>query len=184
MSTAKHRTRSQSDYRSAQAGENPIPQPELQPPSRVIAPTDLAIYPGQILALLGPFPFWASPTLLRMFDRSISGQRRLRLLARPSGRLTKSPNVFHRLSKVFALFPWLTVLENVEAPPRGPAACLPSNAANAPCAIIDAVRPLTVLKPAYPKELFRWNENSVSESPGLSVVEPEVLFMDEPFSAL
>ena len=80
---------------------------------QVIAPTDLAIHPGKILTLLGPSGSGKS-TLLRM----LTG------LARPSkgqvfwhGRPLDGhvPNV-GIVFQSFALYPWLTVLENVEAP--------------------------------------------------------------------
>src|SRR5438034_9913115 len=80
---------------------------------QVIAPIDLAVYPGQIIALLGASGCGKS-TLLRM----LTG------LAPASGGAVywhghpvrdESPNV-SIVFQSFALFPWLTVLETVEAP--------------------------------------------------------------------
>jgi NitT/TauT family transport system ATP-binding protein len=80
---------------------------------QVIAPLDLSIYSGDILALLGPSGSGKS-TLLRM----LTG------LAQPSaGQVLWHNQPFtgpgQNVSIVFqsfALFPWLTVVENVEAP--------------------------------------------------------------------
>ena len=81
----------------------------------------------------------------------------------------------------FALFPWLTVMENVEAPleARGVAELERHKRA---LRIIDAVG-LDGFESAYPKELSGGMKQRVGVARAL-VVEPEVLFMDEPFSAL
>src|SRR6204780_5237222 len=87
-------------------------QPEGQE-IQVIAPIDLSIEPNTILALLGPSGSGKS-TILRM----LSG-----LLAPSSGEVLwhgkplqgSRPNVAI-VFQSFALFPWLSVLENVEAP--------------------------------------------------------------------
>jgi len=81
----------------------------------------------------------------------------------------------------FALFPWLTVIENVEAPleARGIAEFERHKRA---LRIIDAVG-LDGFESAYPKELSGGMKQRVGVARAL-VVEPEVLFMDEPFSAL
>src|SRR5579872_629177 len=79
----------------------------------VIAATDLAIYPGTIVALLGPSGSGKS-TLLRMLSglaRPSSGE--VLWHGKPLDR--QVPNV-GIVFQSFALFPWLTVLENVEAP--------------------------------------------------------------------
>ena len=81
----------------------------------------------------------------------------------------------------FALFPWLTVLENVEAPlvARGMGAIERHKRA---LKMIDTVG-LDGFETAYPKELSGGMKQRVGFARAL-VVEPEVLFMDEPFSAL
>ncbi|HUY81078.1 MAG TPA: nitrate/sulfonate/bicarbonate ABC transporter ATP-binding protein [Acidobacteriaceae bacterium] len=145
---------------------------------QVISPTDLSIVPGEIVALLGPSGSGKS-TLLRM----LAG------LSRPSG----GEVLWHGqpISKVqinvsivfqsFALFPWLTVLENVEAPlvARG---LDPEERRHRSLKILDTVG-LDGFEAAYPKELSGGMRQRVGFARAL-VVEPEVLFMDEPFSAL
>jgi NitT/TauT family transport system ATP-binding protein len=145
---------------------------------QVIAPMDLAIYPGEILAVLGPSGSGKS-TLLRI----LTG------LARPS-----AGEVIHHGHEVggpcenvsivfqsFALFPWLTVLENVAAPlkARGVSA---AERTERSVKILDTVG-LDGFENAYPKELSGGMKQRVGFARAL-VVEPEVLFMDEPFSAL
>ena len=81
----------------------------------------------------------------------------------------------------FALFPWLNVLENVEAPleARGVGAIERRKRA---LKMLDTVG-LDGFETAYPKELSGGMKQRVGFARAL-VVEPEVLFMDEPFSAL
>jgi NitT/TauT family transport system ATP-binding protein len=81
----------------------------------------------------------------------------------------------------FALFPWLTVLENVEAPlqARGVSA---NERRDRSMKMLDTVG-LDGFEAAYPKELSGGMKQRVGFARAL-VVEPEVLFMDEPFSAL
>jgi NitT/TauT family transport system ATP-binding protein len=92
----------------------------------------------------------------------------------------EAPNV-SIVFQSFALFPWLTVIENVEAPleARGIAEVERHKRA---LRIIDAVG-LDGFESAYPKELSGGMKQRVGVARAL-VVEPEVLFMDEPFSAL
>ncbi len=144
----------------------------------VIAPTDLAVYPDQLVALLGPSGSGKS-TLLRM----LSG------LAAPSageviwhgqpldGQLPNVSIVFQS----FALFPWLTVLDNVEAPLQARGVAVVERRKRA-LKILDTVG-LDGFETAYPKELSGGMKQRVGFARAL-VVEPEVLFMDEPFSAL
>ncbi|HVZ84107.1 MAG TPA: nitrate/sulfonate/bicarbonate ABC transporter ATP-binding protein [Terracidiphilus sp.] len=145
---------------------------------QVIAATDLSIVPGEIVALLGPSGSGKS-TMLRM----LTG------LSRPSaGRvywhekpITEAAINVSIVFQSFALFPWLTVLENVEAPlkARGVA---PAERHERSMKMLDTVG-LDGFEAAYPKELSGGMRQRVGFARAL-VVEPEVLFMDEPFSAL
>jgi NitT/TauT family transport system ATP-binding protein len=145
---------------------------------QVISPTDLEIVPGQIVALLGPSGSGKS-TLLRM----LAG------LSRPSGGSVfwhGKPIGTQRISvsivfQSFALFPWLTVLENVEAPLKA-RGMEPGERLKRSLKILDTVG-LDGFQSAYPKELSGGMRQRVGFARAL-VVEPEVLFMDEPFSAL
>jgi NitT/TauT family transport system ATP-binding protein len=145
---------------------------------QVIAPTSLSIDPGDIIALLGPSGSGKS-TLLRM----LSG------LSEPTGgevlwhgrpvRETR-PNVAI-VFQSFALFPWLTVLENVEVPllARGVEHQARHHRA---LKALNSVG-LKGFENAYPKELSGGMKQRVGFARALAV-EPEILFMDEPFSAL
>jgi len=80
---------------------------------QVIAPTDLAVYPGQIIALLGPSGCGKS-TMLRMLT-GLSPTSGGEVLWHGQPVQGETPNV-SIVFQSFALFPWLTVMENVEAP--------------------------------------------------------------------
>ena len=145
---------------------------------QVIAPTDLAIVPGDIVALLGPSGSGKS-TLLRMLSglsQPSGGQ--VFWHERPIGTVQINVSI---VFQSFALFPWLTVLENVEAPlkARGLDA---DDRRERSLRILDTVG-LDGFQAAYPKELSGGMRQRVGFARAL-VVEPEVLFMDEPFSAL
>ena len=145
---------------------------------QVIAATDLAIFPGQIIALLGASGCGKS-TLLRMLT-GLSPASGGGVYWHGQPVHDESPNV-SIVFQSFALFPWLTVIENVEAPleARG---MLPIDRHKRALRILDAVG-LDGFESAFPKELSGGMKQRVGVARAL-VVEPEVLFMDEPFSAL
>jgi len=157
--------------------EKSYPQPDGSR-IQVIAATDLAVYPGKIIALLGASGCGKS-TLLRMLT-GLSPASAGGVYWHGQPVAGESPNV-SIVFQSFALFPWLTVLENVEAPleARGMA---PIERRKRALRIIDAVG-LDGFETAYPKELSGGMKQRVGVARAL-VVEPEVLFMDEPFSAL
>lgn len=145
---------------------------------QVIAPTDIAIYPGQIIALLGPSGCGKS-TMLRMLT-GLSPTSGGTVFWHGQPVRDESPNV-SIVFQSFALFPWLTVLENVEAPLEARGVPEVERHKRA-LRIIDSVG-LDGFESAYPKELSGGMKQRVGVARAL-VVEPEVLFMDEPFSAL
>jgi len=145
---------------------------------QVIAPLDLSILPGTITALLGPSGSGKSSLL-----RILSG------LAPPSGGEVlwhgtpisqSSPNVAI-VFQSFALFPWLSVLENVEGPLLARGMPHPDRHRRSLAAL--ATVGLKGFESAYPKELSGGMKQRAGFARALAV-EPEILFMDEPFSAL
>ena len=81
----------------------------------------------------------------------------------------------------FALFPWLSVLDNVEIGPRAQGVALDETRKRALQAI-DVIG-LDGFESAYPKELSGGMRQRVGFARAL-VVQPKILLMDEPFSAL
>jgi NitT/TauT family transport system ATP-binding protein len=145
---------------------------------QVIAPTDLAIYADEILAVLGPSGSGKSTLLRMMTGLSTPSAGKVWWHGQPAAGPCESVSI---VFQSFALFPWLTVLENVEAPLR--ARNLTSEERrNRSLKILDTVG-LDGFQTAYPKELSGGMKQRVGFARAL-VVEPEVLFMDEPFSAL
>ena len=145
---------------------------------QVVAPMDLSIEPNTIFALLGPSGSGKS-TILRMLSGLLQPSKG-EILWHGQPLQRARPNVAI-VFQSFALFPWLTVLDNVEAPllARGLA-----HAERHPRALqaLDAVG-LKGFEGAYPKELSGGMKQRVGFARALAV-DPEVLFMDEPFSAL
>jgi NitT/TauT family transport system ATP-binding protein len=145
---------------------------------QIIAPLDLRIYPGTIVALLGASGCGKS-TLLRILSgltQPSSGE--VQWNGRPLAQIVPSVAI---VFQSFALFPWLTVLENVEAPllARGVEAAERQTLASGAISTVG----LEGFETAYPKELSGGMKQRVGFARAL-VVQPEVLFMDEPFSAL
>ena len=139
---------------------------------------DLTLGENEILGLLGRSGSGKS-TLLRIIAglaRPVSGDVRWR--GRP---LTGPSEGIAMVFQSFALFPWLTVQENVEIglEPLGvPATERRARALQA----IDLIG-LDGFENAYPKELSGGMRQRVGFARAL-VVHPALLLMDEPFSAL
>lgn len=144
----------------------------------VLDDVSLALRDNEIVALLGRSGCGKS-TLLRIIaglmpatsgSVTIAGQR-------VGGPAEQVAMVF----QTFALFPWLTVLENVEIGLEAQGIA-PQERHQRALAAIDLIG-LDGYESAYPKELSGGMRQRVGLARAL-VVHPKVLLMDEPFSAL
>src|SRR5258705_8353514 len=144
----------------------------------VLENVNLTLRPGEIVGLLGRSGSGKS-TLLR----AIAGLEKpsagvVNYLGHPvSGPAAGIAMVFQS----FALFPWLTVLENVQLGPEAPRMPEPEMRRRSLQAI-DLIG-LDGFESAYPRELSGGMRQRVGFARAL-VVHPNVLLMDEPFSAL
>jgi NitT/TauT family transport system ATP-binding protein len=147
---------------------------------RVVALQDvsLTVHDGEFIALLGPSGCGKS-TLLRLItglQRPTAGQVRYR--GQPVQGINPHTTI---VFQTFALFPWLTVQDNVAVAllARG----LPPEVAAAQAeAFLDKVG-LDGFETAFPRELSGGMRQKVGFARALAV-EPELLCLDEPFSAL
>lgn len=147
-------------------------------PIQVIAPTDISIHDGEIVALLGPSGSGKS-TLLRILtglSKPSAGQ--VLWHGKPYSEANANVSI---VFQSFALFPWLTVLENVEAALKAKGMSAVERRKRA-LRILDVVG-LDGFEQAFPKELSGGMKQRVGMARAI-VVEPEVMFMDEAFSAL
>jgi len=144
----------------------------------VLADIDLTLHEGEILGLLGRSGSGKS-TLLRIGGGLItptSGDVLYR--GEPlSGPAEGIAVVFQS----FALFPWLTVLENVEA--GLDALGLAHDEANRRATSAIDLIGLDGFQSAYPRELSGGMRQRVGFARAI-VIQPVLLLMDEPFSAL
>ncbi len=145
---------------------------------RVLSDIQLNIQEGEILAILGPSGSGKS-TLLRIIAGLVpptSGEVYYR--NRPFA--GTNPGV-SMVFQSFALFPWLTVLENVELGLR----YVPLTRTEKRQKAIEAIDMIGLdgFENAYPKELSGGMRQRVGLGRAL-VMEPDILLMDEPFSAL
>jgi len=115
---------------------------------QVISATDLSIIPGEIVALLGPSGSGKSTMLRILTGLSTPTAGQVYWHEKP---ITGAEINVSIVFQSFALFPWLTVLENVEAPlqARGVTADVRRDRS---MKMLDTVG-LDGFEAAYPKEL-------------------------------
>ena len=144
----------------------------------VLDSVSVALHSGEFVALLGPSGSGKS-TLLRLLS-GLMPPSAGHVLSHGEELSGINPNVAI-VFQSFALFPWLTVLQNVELGLL--AAGVPAEQRRERAvAAIDLIG-LDGYEEAFPKELSGGMKQRVGFARAL-VVQPEVLFMDEPFSAL
>ncbi len=144
----------------------------------ILADIDLELHSGQIVALLGPSGSGKS-TLMRIIAGLIApstGQ----VWYREQPMVGLNPGVAI-VFQGFALYPWLTVLENVELGLK--ALGMEATARKQKALKTIDIIGLDGFENAYPKELSGGMRQRVGFARALAV-EPELLCMDEPFSAL
>ena len=139
---------------------------------------NLELCPGEIVALLGPSGSGKS-TLLRMIAGLIEPTQG-QVLYQGNPLLGLNPGVAI-VFQSFALYPWLTVFENVELGLKAKGMPVDPRRQKA-LHMIDVIG-LDGFENAYPKELSGGMRQRVGFARALAV-EPELLCMDEPFSAL
>jgi NitT/TauT family transport system ATP-binding protein len=144
----------------------------------VLDDVSLELGAGDFVALLGPSGSGKS-TFLRILTGLLSQSSGQVLV---HGQPLVGPNPQAAIVfQSFALYPWLTVQQNTEMGLLAKGSSRAERASRARAAI-DMIG-LDGFEDAYPKELSGGMRQRVGLARAL-VVEPEVLFMDEPFSAL
>jgi len=151
---------------------------ESEQPLKVLEDIDVTLKDGEILGLLGRSGSGKS-TLLRIADgllKPTSG--RVTYLGHP---LSGPGEAIAMVFQTFALFPWLTVQQNVEAS-LDALGVKPDEAGRRAAVAIDTIG-LKGFEHAYPRELSGGMRQRVGFARA-TVINPTILLMDEPFSAL
>jgi NitT/TauT family transport system ATP-binding protein len=145
-------------------------------PLRVLEDINLAVRANEVVALLGPSGCGKS-TILRILAGLIRPTRGdVSYHGEPLQGLNPGVAI---VFQSFALYPWMTVTENVQAVLR--AAGLPPAEVTDRAASTIRLVGLAGFEEAYPRELSGGMKQRIGMARALSV-DPELLLMDEPFS--
>lgn len=139
---------------------------------------DLDVARGEVMSIFGPNGCGKS-TLINMMAGLAPTDGGTILFGGKPARQTRLSYVFQNYRE--ALFPWLSAFDNIAYPLR--IAGVPAAERRARVEAIVAAFGLPIDLRRYPYELSGGQQQSVSILRAL-VTEPEVLFLDEPFSAL
>jgi NitT/TauT family transport system ATP-binding protein len=145
-------------------------------PLHVLEDINLAVRPNEIIALLGPSGCGKS-TILRILAGLLKPTRGVALYhGKPLEGLNPGMAI---VFQSFALYPWMTVTENIRTVLE--AAGLPRAKLKERTEAVIRLVGLAGFEEAYPRELSGGMKQRIGMARALSV-EPEILFMDEPFS--
>jgi NitT/TauT family transport system ATP-binding protein len=146
------------------------------PPLRVLQDIDLAVRTNEVVALLGPSGCGKS-TILRILA-GLTQPTRGQVLCHGAPLQGLNPGIGF-VFQSFALFPWMTVSRNVEMmlEARGLPPVEVAERAERAVKVVG----LAGFEEAYPRELSGGMKQRVGMARAFSL-EPEMLFMDEPFS--
>lgn len=146
---------------------------------RVVENVSLELRDGEIVCILGPSGSGKSTILRILSGLTLPSEGRVLYRGRPFVGTNPAASI---VFQTFALYPWLTVLENVEL------GLSTAYSANRDLRRARAMRAIDIIgldgyENAYPRELSGGMRQRVGFARALAV-EPELLCMDEPFSAL
>ncbi|HEX4824232.1 MAG TPA: nitrate/sulfonate/bicarbonate ABC transporter ATP-binding protein [Candidatus Polarisedimenticolaceae bacterium] len=151
-----------------------------RPPKLFVAVSgvSLEVDAGQFVCLLGPSGCGKSSLLRVITGLSPATEGQVRYRGVPVEGVNPHATI---VFQTFALYPWLTVQENVEVALRARGIPRPEREERAR-KLIDMVG-LDGFEAAYPRELSGGMRQKVGFARAMAV-EPELLCLDEPFSAL
>jgi NitT/TauT family transport system ATP-binding protein len=144
----------------------------------VLKDINFSLHPGEIVAMLGRSGCGKSTLLRIICGLTPASDGRVLYRGRPVMQPVAGVSM---VFQTFGLFPWLTVLENVELGLEAQGVPTAERRQRA-LAVIDMIG-LDGFESAYPKELSGGMRQRVGFARAL-VVNPDVLLMDEAFSAL
>jgi len=145
-------------------------------PLQVLQDISLSIRPNEVVALLGPSGCGKSTILRILAGLTTPTRGEVMYHSEPLSGL--NPGIGF-VFQSFALYPWLTVTQNVEAVLK--AKGLPPDEVTTRCNRAVHMVGLAGFEDAYPRELSGGMKQRVGMARAFSL-DPEMLFMDEPFS--
>jgi len=147
---------------------------------RIVAIKDVgfSLCEGEFVALLGPTGCGKTTILRIITGLNAPTQGEILYRGQPLRGINPHATI---VAQAFALFPWLTVLENVMVPLKTRGVPLKKRRKQA-TELIDKVG-LDGFENAYPRELSGGMRQKVGFARAMAM-EPELLCLDEPFSAL